>query len=151
MKLCARFCLLLGFVIVLAALAPRASADTQDLILGTTVIPVDSFSSTNSTFTVTIDGTDASGLDHIGAPPIDKLVFQLFATGSSVPELTVTLTDVTIAKVVESSNGTVTDTFTYKAIKTVETPPTTAPEPATFGLLALGVLACLAIAQKKTA
>ena len=57
----------------------------------------------------------------------------------------------TIAKVVESANGTVTDTFTYKAINSVETPPATAPEPATPGLLALGVLACLAIAQKKTA
>ena len=136
MKLCRRFFLLLGFVIVLAALAPRASADTQDLILGTTVIPVDSFS--------------ASGLNTL-APPIDKLVFQLFAAGTSVPELTVTLTDVTIAKVVESANGTVTDTFTYKAINSVETPPATAPEPATLGLLALGVLACLAIAQKKTA
>ena len=150
MKLCRRFLLLLGFVIVLAALAPRASADTQDLILGTTVIPVDSFSFTNSTFIVTIDDTDASGLNTL-APPIDKLVFQLFAAGTSVPELTVTLTDVTIAKVVESANGTVTDTFTYKAINSVETPPATAPEPATLGLLALGVLACLAIAQKKTA
>ena len=109
---------------------------------------MDSFGFTSSTFIVTIEDTDASGLNTL-APPIDKLVFQLFAAGTSVPELTVTLTDVTIAKVVESANGTVTDTFTYKAIDSVETPPATAPEPATPGLLALGLIACLAIAKNK--
>jgi PEP-CTERM motif-containing protein len=154
MKISAKYILAAVFVLLICAMAPAASADSQQLVIGGTDISVVSSTVTGSSLDVTTPlglYEIGFGLDQLFGAEIPSMSLEFFAGDSTIPYEIETFSGVFVQGIsfLPGPNGypLAQNDFTFASSQASYSG--SVPEPSSVALLCAGLAGLLVLSRKK--
>ncbi|MGA8023556.1 MAG: PEP-CTERM sorting domain-containing protein [Candidatus Acidiferrales bacterium] len=154
MKISAKYILAAAFVLLICVMAPAASADSQELVIGGTDIAVVSSTVTGSTVDVTVPlglYELGFGLDQFFGAEIPTMSLDFFSGDSTIPYEIETFSGVFVQGISFLSGPKgyplAQNDFTFASSQTSYSG--SVPEPSSIALLCAGLAGLLVLSRKK--
>ncbi len=156
MKMSAKYILAAAFVLLFCAMAPAASADSQQLVIGNTNIAVLSSSVSGSSLEVTVpfDVYELGfGVDRLFGLEIPSMSLDFFSGDSTVPYEVELFSGVFVQNITlyNRHHGAPLgqNNFTFTSLQTTYPATARVPEPSGPAMLCAGLAGLLALSRKR--
>lgn len=156
MKLSAKYILAAAFVMLFCAMAPAASADSQQLVIGNTKISVLSSNVSGSSLDVTVPFGVYElgfGVDRLFGLEIPSMSLDFFSGDSTVPYEVELFSGVFVQNLtlynLHHGAPLGQNNFTFTSLQTTYPGTTSVPEPSSLGMLSAGLAGLLLLTRKK--
>lgn len=156
MKLSAKYILAAAFVMLFCAMAPAASADSQQLVIGNTKISVLSSNVSGSSLDVTVPFGVYElgfGVDRLFGLEIPSMSLDFFSGDSTVPYEVELFSGVFVQNLtlynLHHGAPLGQNNFIFTSLQTTYPGTTSVPEPSSLGMLSAGLAGLLLLTRKK--